>query len=159
MLGHRQARSCCVGEPRRSIAGGRGLARRPPKRLRLSTRAVSQPLGEGTLEAAAEATACPYTAFKRQLRGVLGGPAEAAPSGVVTPGPAAFSLASLGDVGCIFTDGIHQAMLRFEEKYGPVSRCAQGARETSLAAGAGGAAKNSDGHLPGTQCAANVVSH
>lgn len=41
---------------------------------------------------------------------------------VVTPGPAAISIASLLDVSSILTGGIHKAMLSFSIKYGPVCR-------------------------------------
>lgn len=40
----------------------------------------------------------------------------------VTPGPPAFSLQSMIDVSGILVNGIHQAMLSFSIKYGPVSR-------------------------------------
>lgn len=41
---------------------------------------------------------------------------------VAVPGPAPFSLESLADVGTIFIDGLHVAMLKFSAKYGPVCR-------------------------------------
>lgn len=45
-------------------------------------------------------------------------------SDVVTPGPPAFSVQSFMDVGLILTSGIHEAMLTFHSKYGPVCRFA-----------------------------------
>ena len=81
--------------------------------------AVSQPSVGGELTAAAS---CPYTAVKETLQRLspLAGQLEG--GAIVNPGPSAFSLDSLADIGVIFTDGIHEAMLRFSEKYGPVSR-------------------------------------
>jgi len=45
---------------------------------------------------------------------------SSSPSSV--PGPSPFSLDSLIDVGTIFFEGLHVAMLKFSEKYGPVCR-------------------------------------
>ncbi len=39
-----------------------------------------------------------------------------------TPGPAALSLASALDMSLILRRGIHEAMLAFSNKYGPVCR-------------------------------------
>ena len=41
---------------------------------------------------------------------------------VPTPGPAALSLESIADVSLILRRGIHEAMLAFSNKYGPVCR-------------------------------------
>ena len=41
---------------------------------------------------------------------------------VPTPGPAALSLEALADVSTILRRGIHEAMLAFSNKYGPVCR-------------------------------------
>jgi len=51
----------------------------------------------------------------------------------VTPGPPAFSLASLLDVTSILTGGIHKAMLTFSIKYGPVCRFANPANLNAAA--------------------------
>ena len=42
---------------------------------------------------------------------------------VPTPGPAALSLEAIADVSLILRRGIHEAMLAFSNKYGPVCRC------------------------------------
>lgn len=44
---------------------------------------------------------------------------------VETPGPSAFSIQSFMDVSLIISKGIHQAMVEFDAKYGPVCRCVQ----------------------------------
>ena len=41
---------------------------------------------------------------------------------VPTPGPAALSLEAIADVSLILRRGIHEAMLAFSNKYGPVCR-------------------------------------
>ncbi|KAG2490073.1 hypothetical protein HYH03_011538 [Edaphochlamys debaryana] len=40
------------------------------------------------------------------------------------PGPPSFSLAALRDVSIIFSEGLHVAMLKFSERYGPICRFA-----------------------------------
>ncbi|PRW33565.1 cytochrome P450 [Chlorella sorokiniana] len=61
---------------------------------------------------------------------------------VQTPGPDPFSLQSLQDVGCIFTDGLHEAMLRFSQRYGPVSRFSNPAKPKCRPSGADAAVLN-----------------
>ena len=85
----------------------------------VTTRAVSQPSVGGELTAAAS---CPYTAVKQTLQRLAPLAGQLESGAIVTPGPSAFSLDSLADVGVIFTDGIHEAMLHFSQKYGPASR-------------------------------------
>jgi hypothetical protein len=75
--------------------------------------------------AAAASSGCPFTALKSQLSATW--PQQPKAEAVASvPGPAPFSLQSLGDVGTIFFDGLHVAMLNFSQKYGPVCRCALG---------------------------------
>lgn len=71
--------------------------------------------------AAAASSSCPFTALKSQLSVTTW--AQPKQEAASVPGPAPFSLESLGDVCTIFFDGLHVAMLSFSQKYGPVCRC------------------------------------
>jgi hypothetical protein len=72
---------------------------------------------------AAAVSGCPFTALKTQLTGVGRLPQKQhTAANVSVPGPAPFSFESLGDVGTIFFEGLHVAMLKFDQKYGPVCR-------------------------------------
>jgi hypothetical protein len=51
---------------------------------------------------------------------------------VETPGPPAFSIQSFLDVAMILTKGIHEAMLAFNAKYGPVCRYAFVPRDVDI---------------------------
>ncbi|KAF6262648.1 cytochrome P450 [Scenedesmus sp. NREL 46B-D3] len=68
-----------------------------------------------------EASGCPFTALKSQLTRPSAKPDQKQAD---VPGPAPFSFESLGDVGTIFFEGLHVAMLKFSQKYGPVCRFA-----------------------------------
>lgn len=70
---------------------------------------------------AAAASGCPFSAFKQQLLPQTNRQQQAA-SDIPVPGPAPFSLESLGDVSTIFFEGLHVAMLQFSQKYGPICR-------------------------------------
>lgn len=75
---------------------------------------------------ATAAAACPFTALKNQLtaasRVVQQKQQQRSSADVAVPGPAPFSLESLSDVATIFFQGLHVAMLAFNQKYGPVCR-------------------------------------
>lgn len=71
---------------------------------------------------AAAASGCPFSALKQQLLPQAN--RQHAASGIPVPGPAPFSLESLGDVSTIFFEGLHVAMLQFSQKYGPICRYA-----------------------------------
>ena len=95
---------------------GRSSCAAPRRAVRVS--AVAQPLPDS--REGREGARCPFTG-RLADEGAGGAPRQASGS-VATPGPAAFSLQSLQDVALIFTDGLHEAMLRFAQRYGPVSR-------------------------------------
>eukprot|EP00878_Enallax_costatus_P019160 GHUV01020204.1.p1 GENE.GHUV01020204.1~~GHUV01020204.1.p1 ORF type:complete len:498 (+),score=145.15 GHUV01020204.1:378-1871(+) len=84
--------------------------------------AAQHTLSQATIAAGEAASGCPFTALKNQL----GLSAQNAPvkTAAEVPGPEPFSLESLGDVGTIFFEGLHVAMLKFSQKYGPVCRFA-----------------------------------
>jgi hypothetical protein len=110
----------------------RGAAAPPPPRV--ASNQISAPrLGapdpsNGAAAAGAAASGCPFSALKAQLTGAAAAPAgpHSAGDAMPAPGPPPFSLQSLSDVGTIFFEGLHVAMLKFSEKYGPVCRCGEG---------------------------------
>lgn len=105
--------------------GVRSCSRQQPKRIRLSISAVSQPVGGPvTGEQLGSAASCPFSSAMQKLQGLgAANPSPVPDDGtVITPGPKALSLASLGDVFTIFTVGLHAAMLDYSQKYGPVCR-------------------------------------
>lgn len=61
---------------------------------------------------------CPFHPSESKTGEILRGEIEE----VVTPGPRPLSLTSAWDVSKILRFGIHEAMLRFFEKYGPICR-------------------------------------
>jgi hypothetical protein len=71
----------------------------------------------------AAAAGCPFTALRNQLGVGANSRPEVDAAAADVPGPAPFSFESLVDVGTIFFEGLHVAMLKFSEKYGPVCRC------------------------------------
>lgn len=128
-----------LSHPPQQLCRGTGLhaqssicqrSRSPRQRRSQNTaRAASNSAGSASSFAhsvAADASAvassrCPFTALKSQLSVTWAQPKQETELSV--PGPAPFSLESLSDVGTIFFDGLHVAMLNFSQKYGPVCRC------------------------------------
>ncbi|WIA42697.1 hypothetical protein OEZ86_008649 [Tetradesmus obliquus] len=108
--------SCCVTRAKSASAG---------RTCSLVARVATNPAGSAAtrsltaLTESAEASGCPFTALKSQLTRPKPDQVQ-----VDVPGPAPFSLESLGDVGTIFFEGLHVAMLKFSAKYGPVCRFA-----------------------------------
>lgn len=68
------------------------------------------------------AAGCPCTALKAQFAAATQPSTRQAAADTPLPGPAPFSLESLGDVGTIFFEGLHVAMVKFSAMYGPVCR-------------------------------------
>lgn len=95
-----------------------------------ASRLVISAVGTFTEERVAEATstsACPFHAVQAAVAdaGFMLPRTQSIPRQsreVETPGPDVFSWDSMVDVGTIVIGGMHIAMLRFSEKYGPVCR-------------------------------------
>lgn len=101
---------------------------------------------------------CPFAAASAALQGWQQGAAQQQEEGdgaMQTPGPSPFSLQSLMDVSLIFTEGLHEAMLRFSARYGPVSRFAN---PSALNGAAGWVFLNSPGDIAHV-CAANPKNY
>ncbi|EFJ41317.1 cytochrome P450 [Volvox carteri f. nagariensis] len=104
----------------------------------LSARAAkAMPLAASALDASTSTAApdqqtskCPFSQLASKISAATGAvpatsvraahPAELQP----IPGPAPLSLEALKDVSIIFLEGLHVAMLRFSDKYGPICRFA-----------------------------------
>jgi hypothetical protein len=96
-----------------------------PPRVASNQMNAAPPAAAADASSASAAAGCPFAALKAQLAAVPR-PQPLPDAGAAAPGPAPFSLQSLSDVMTIFLEGLHVAMLKFSEKYGPVCRWVPG---------------------------------
>lgn len=93
---------------------------------------TAKAIAQEVKEVAAAASKCPFTQLKSAIAGTGAQPASPTSGTVPIPGPPPLSFAALQDVSVIFTRGLHNAMLRFDERYGPVCRWGVTQRDGAL---------------------------